>query len=325
VSGSPIEHGEQTLLRNLHEQVRALEDSRRAIVNIVEDLTTDKRFLEETQAAFMNILEDLKEEIAGHKIARERIEHLNLELETRMAQLNDANKELDAFAYSVSHDLRAPLRHVDGFIQLLSKHLGQDADERTLEYLSIIADSATKMGKLIGDLLSFSRMGRADIAKTSLNLNALIEEILKGSESDTKGRTITWNIARLPAVEGDQTLLRLVLQNLISNAIKFTRPREVARIEIGCNDRPSGEIVFFIRDNGVGFDTEYAGKLFGMFQRLHKAEEFEGTGIGLANVRRIINRHGGRTWAEGKTDEGAVFYWSLPKPREPARERKSLL
>jgi light-regulated signal transduction histidine kinase (bacteriophytochrome) len=218
---------------------------------------------------------------------------------------------LEAFAYSVSHDLRAPLRHIDGFIEMLRNKTRTSLDEKGQHYMAAISDSAMQMGKLIDDLLSFSRMGRNEMITGQVDLGGLVDEVVRQFGPETENRNVEWNIAGLPLVRGDRSMLKIVFTNLISNALKFTRPREHPRIEIG-SSQDFNETVISIRDNGVGFDMEYADKLFGVFQRLHRQEDFEGTGIGLANVRRIINRHGGRTWADGKVDHGAIFYFSLP-------------
>jgi PAS domain S-box-containing protein len=252
-------------------------------------------------------------DITEQKRSEEQIARLNADLQSRAAQLEMANKELEAFSYSVSHDLRAPLRHIDGFVKLLDKQAGEKLDGSGRRFLNIIADSARQMGTLIDNLLVFSRMNRAEMRHVKVSLNSLVHEAIDGLQSETNGRSIRWKITSLPEVEADPAMLRQAWVNLIANAIKYSRTREPAEIEIDSTDSNNGEFIFFVKDNGVGFDMQYANKLFGVFQRLHRADEFEGTGIGLANVRRIIHRHGGRTWAQGKVNDGATFFFSLPK------------
>jgi PAS domain S-box-containing protein len=252
-------------------------------------------------------------DITERKRREQEIQSLNQELAKRSTALESINKELEAFAYSISHDLRAPLRHMAGYTELLQKKASSGLDEKCNHYIMMMLDSAKRMGNLIDDLLAFSRIGRAETQKTLVNLAQLVREALTEVREDTEGRNIAWKIGTLPDFYGDRSMLRLVLVNLISNAIKFTRTRTQAEIEIGSANGNGDELIVFIRDNGVGFDMKYVNKLFGVFQRLHQANEFEGTGIGLATVQRIIHRHGGNVWAEGVVDKGATFYFSAPK------------
>jgi PAS domain S-box-containing protein len=238
-------------------------------------------------------------------------ESLEVRIKDRTADLVSSNKELAAFAYSISHDLRAPIRHMDGFAELLHRNCYEKMDAEGQRCLDKISSSAELMGHLIDDLLRFSRVSRSDVRSTRVNLNLLLAEVRRELAPDLAGRSVIWTLGELPEVFGDRSMLRQVLINLVSNSVKFTRGRADTHIEIGCENKSQGETTIFVRDNGAGFDMQYADKLFHVFQRLH-SDEFEGTGTGLAIVRRIIERHGGRVWAEGAVDRGAAFYFSLP-------------
>lgn len=233
----------------------------------------------------------------------------------RAEELNIANKELEAFSYSVSHDLRAPLRHINGYVDLLLSRFYDPLPDKARHYLDNIADSAHQMGTLIDDLLQFSRTGRQEIRQAYLDMNIIVQVVLETIKQDNRERNIEWRIASLPHIYGDKAMMYLVWKNLLDNAVKFTSAKEKAIIEINVLKK-NEEFIFSVCDNGVGFDMQYAQKLFGVFQRLHSTDEFEGTGIGLANVHRIILRHKGRTWAEAEPDNGATFYFSLPKNKE---------
>ena len=261
---------------------------------------------------FVGVMQDITE----RKRAEAQIRTLNDQLEERVrqrtAELEGANRELEAFAYSISHDLRAPLRHINGYLDLLSNTALSALPDQERHYLKQVADSARQMDRLIDDLLLFSRMGQEVLRPEELDLNETLEQALAQLEPETKGRNILWKKGPLPHVRADGAMLIQVFVNLLSNAVKYTAPRSPAEVEVTTVPGRPDEVVVLVRDNGVGFDMRYADKLFGVFQRLHSNSEFEGTGIGLANVRRIIHRHGGRTWAEGKPEAGASFYFSLP-------------
>ncbi len=257
---------------------------------------------------FTGIVRDITE----RKQAEAEIHALNAELAERIEQLRAANADLESFSYSVSHDLRSPLAVIDGFSQVLLTEYGERLEEEGKRFLDIIRSNARQMGQLIEDLLAFSRTGRQPLSPAPVNMDELVKIVLGELQQTWEGRNVQLDIRSLPPARGDWALLRQVWTNLLSNAMKFTRHRPIARVEVGGESR-EGENIYYVKDNGAGFDMQYAGKLFGVFQRLHSTEEFEGTGVGLAIVQRIVRRHGGRVWAEGKVDEGAVFYFSLPR------------
>ncbi|HEY1943725.1 MAG TPA: ATP-binding protein [Roseiarcus sp.] len=262
--------------------------------------------------------DNLQAEVQRRRLREDEIRKLNQELGRRAAELEASNKELESFAYSVSHDLRAPLRHMVGYSELLQRQASSSLDEKSQRFLRTILDSAKRMGNLIDDLLAFSRIGRVETKKSDVDLAQLVKEVVAEIGQDTKGRDVAWKIGALPVCHGDRSMLRLVVVNLVSNAVKFTRMRTPAVIEIGYVERNKSEVEVFVRDNGAGFDMQYANKLFGVFQRLHLPEQFEGTGIGLATVWRIIHRHGGEVRGEGVVDKGATFTFSLPKAQHTA-------
>jgi PAS domain S-box-containing protein len=261
-------------------------------------------------------------DITDRKRFDQALQEKNLQLSEANTELESTNLELEAFAYSVSHDLRAPLRHLSGYAQMLQKSSGEQLGASSQRYLDVILESAERMGNLIDHLLGFSRLGRTQLQKSRINLDQVLKRALHDLKEDAKDRDILWSIEKLPQVNADAALLRMVFVNLLSNALKFTRNRQQTEITVGCSESNSHATIF-VRDNGAGFDMKYADKLFGVFQRLHRADQFEGTGIGLANVRRIILRHGGSTWAESQNGEGATFYFSLPLTEESIRASSS--
>lgn len=318
-------HGKQTMeaIRTLHEQLAALITAKAIEADSRAALRSRRTLLQMavlTGLSFAGILLFVFRAARFEKSLSKR----NAQLEGEVLQRGDAeaealrlnqeilasNQELEAFAYSVAHDLRAPLRHMDGFARLLRKGLPLETPPKTLHQLDMIQESAHRMGVLIDDLLAYSRLGRMEVHKVPVQLNSLVEQVRRDLAEEESGRSVEWRIALLPTVVGDPTLLRVALQNLLSNALKFTRHRNPAVIEVGC--RADEGVTLFVRDNGIGFDMRYVDKLFKPFQRLLSEENYEGTGIGLANVGRVAARHGGRAWAEGEPEHGATFYLHLP-------------
>lgn len=260
-------------------------------------------------------------DVTARALVEQQVKELNHQLENKVAQISDVNRELEAFSYSVSHDLRAPLRHITAFAQKLEDHLGEQIDHTSRHYLGVVRDASRRMAQLIEDLLVFSRLGRGALRLQAVDMQALVSETCALAESEASNRRIIWHVDPLPTVVGDENMLRTVWQNLIGNAVKYTGQREIAHVDISVRQDEGGDYEFTVADDGAGFDMRYVDKLFGVFQRLHKASEFPGNGIGLANVRRIVMRHGGRVWAEGEPDHGARFHFTLsviePPPQPP--------
>jgi signal transduction histidine kinase len=305
----------RTLQRQISQPILALAETARAVADRRDYSVRAKKLSRDE----IGLLTDAFNQMLA------QIQELNQGLEKlvakRTSQLEEANRELEAFSYSVSHDLRAPLRHVDGFAGLLARHAAPMLDERGRHLLDTISSAAKQMGRLIDDLLEFARAGRTELRITPVDQDAIVASVIRDGAFERKGRQIEWRVTPLPGIRADAAMLRQVWANLIQNAVKYSGKADAPEIAVGCKPPDSnGEQVFFVRDNGVGFDMRYVEKLFGVFQRLHTAAEFEGTGIGLANVRRIIARHGGRTWAESVVGQGATFYFSMPaaEPNRPA-------
>ena len=291
-------------LLNVTERIQAQEKLKQYANELeigISDRTRElnERFAESEQLnrALVNLLEDLQ--------ASQRIQ------EKTTKKLKEVNEELESFSYSVSHDLRAPLRAINGFSEILLEECSEQLGDESKRLLNIVCTNANKMRQLIDDLLKFSRTSRKEIRLVKINMGALVKNVITDLTITVPGRDINFKTKKLNSISTNRTMIQIVLNNLISNAIKFTRPKKKAIIEIG-SSREESEIVYYIKDNGVGFNEKYADKLFGVFQRLHREDEFEGTGIGLGLAQRIVFKHGGRIWANAELDKGATFYFSLP-------------
>lgn len=291
-----VQRASLNILEDFDDERRRLEGVQRAAINILEDFDEEKRMLQGVQRAMLNILEDIDVEKA-------KVATVNQQLET-------ANKELEAFSYSVSHDLRAPLRSIDGFSLALLEDYGDKLDNEGRDYLERVRAATQHMAQLIDDMLNLSHVTRSEMRHETAHLSAMAREIGESFRKTQPERQVEFIIAENVTATGDERLLRVVMQNLLGNAWKYTGKHARARIEFGVKDE-GGKPVFYVRDDGAGFNIAYADKLFGVFQRLHRRGEFPGTGVGLATVQRIIHRHGGRVWAEGEVEKGATFYFSL--------------
>lgn len=286
------------ILEDINEQYEKSSLVNKATLNLLEDVNIELSKSEEYRRALLNMLEDFDAE--------------RIKAQQAKALFETVNKELEAFSYSVSHDLRAPLRAIDGFAQAVMEDYETRLDDEGKHYLRLIEENIYRMGTLIDDLLAFSRLSRQQMLNSNIDIEDMVKSVFNELLSQETDRIIEFKVGPLPPAHGDSSMIRQAVTNLLSNSIKFTRDREKAFIEIGCLQDPE-ECVYYVKDNGAGFDMKYADNLFKVFQRLHSAADFEGTGIGLALVHRIISRHGGRVWAEGKTGEGAVFYFALPE------------
>jgi len=291
------------LVNSFNEMLAQIQERDHELIAAKSDL--EGRVAERTQ--------ELARELGVRREAEDEVRRLNTALNSQLEEVTALNQEIESFSYSVSHDLRAPLRHVSGFVDLLRERAGDSLDDTSRRYLRVIAGGASQMGCLIDDLLAFSRMSRVELAQAEVPLPDLVEEVRQEAERGNGERPIEWLVHPLPRVRGDRAMLRVVFVNLLSNAVKYSKPVPAPRIEVGWTPGHNGQLTVFVRDNGVGFDMKYAGKLFGVFQRLHRAEDFEGTGIGLATVRRIVTRHGGSVWAESEVGRGSTFYVTLAR------------
>jgi len=304
--------------KNLRQQ---LEEAQKTIALLQDELTEMNKGINGLNLELEQRIDELSR--VNGELQREIRKRIQAEEEIKdyAAKLENANKELETFAYSVSHDLRTPLRAIDGFSRILIEDFTEKLDDEGRRVLNVIRNNTGRMGQLIDDILSFSRLGRKEMSLLEIDMGKLARSVFDELKPTVNDRNVELIIDTLPPSQGDRAMIRVVIVNLINNAIKFTRPREIARIEIG-GSAEDHENIYFIKDNGVGFDMNYQNKLFGVFQRLHSQDEFEGTGIGLALVKQVITRHGGHVWADGKVDEGAVIHFTLPRRREKENEHQ---
>ena len=312
------DHAKATLniLEDFAEDKERMEETQHAISNILEDFSREKERLEETQSATLNLLEDFDEErFKAEHVSRELRESVEISRVAKEAA-EESNRQLETFSYSVAHDLRAPLRHISGFSAILLEECGPTLNATAQHYLRRIQDGTSHMGRLVDELLNLARIGRHSLQLQSTGLNKVVAEVMAILKPEMQDREVQWQVDDLPFVQCDPTLIKQVFQNLMANALKFTRARQHATIEIS-HKKEAEQTVIMVRDNGVGFNMKYADKLFGVFQRLHRAEDFEGTGIGLATVHRIIQKHGGKIWAEAELEKGAAFYFTVRAAEQP--------
>lgn len=297
------------ILDDFEGEQRRMVDAQRGTMNVLDDFVAEKARLEDAQRATLNILDDFEGERAKVNDANRDLEAARSALARHAEDLMRSNAELEAFAYSISHDLRAPLRSLDGFSRILAEEHAADLKPEAKKYLGHLVASAGEMGRLIDDLLRFSRVGRQSLRREPLSAKEVMQRVLDDLRPEWSGRDLTVDVQELPPCNADAALLKQVFANLLGNALKYTRKRTPARIEVGF---AADSRAYFVRDNGVGFDMKHADKLFGVFQRLHRAEDYEGTGVGLAICHRVVQRHGGKIWADAAPERGATFYFTIP-------------
>lgn len=320
----PVFNGEtRSTGKSTVEELRVRIETLEQLINLHETTAIEQsRKLEERARSEQDAREALHRVNERNTEYLRKIRSLNTSLEYQLKQLEAVNQELEAFSYSVSHDLRAPLRHLSGFADLLKREPLDKCGENARKYVQYISEASSHAGKLVDDLLSFARMGRVEMRRSRVNMPALVRLVISELEPDIAPRAVVWKVGELPTIIADPAMMAVVVKNLLSNALKYTATRSEAIIEIDAQ-RNAAETTFRVRDNGIGFDMQYIDKLFKVFQRLHRSEDFSGSGIGLAHVQRILRRHAGRAWAEGVLDEGATFYFSLPNEAEEVTDGRN--